>query len=127
MQVRITETFANENASHVKFRSPVGDGIGVCTDASIKTGARLDVELDLDEVFSWGRNIRPSLCKTPQIMVINGITHITAKLIQSSDNEFAALQVGDSIILIELDGPMPQEHEFVDLKAAKIHLYPTNI
>lgn len=69
----------------------------------------------------------PSSEKTPKITAIADVTYITAELSQGADKECAALKLSDSIILIELDGQIPLQSGFVEVRAAKIHLYPTNI
>ena len=92
-----------------------------------KAGEIVDVAFDLDEVFSWGKNMTHSSEKTPKISAIANVTYITAELSQGADEKCAVLKISDSIILIELDGPIPQESGFVEVRAARIHLYPTNI
>lgn len=89
-------------------------------------GDDLDVEFELDEVFSWGGNITASSSHSPQLIDVNGVTQITAELIQVADEDCAALQFGDSILLIELDGPIAQESGYVNLITNRVFLYPTN-
>ncbi|KMT54866.1 hypothetical protein [Pseudomonas fildesensis] len=127
MKIRITEAFSDQGTSHVKFHSHNGSGRALWNGTAPKIGEIVDVEIDLDEAFSWGKNITPSSSKTPQITVLNGTTQITAELMQGADEKCAALQLGDSIILIELDGPIAQKSGFVEVKATRIQLYPTNI
>lgn len=112
---------------HVSFQSPVGSGTALWSDSVPKAGEIVDMEFDLDEVFSWGKNMTHSSEKTPKISAIANVTYITAELSQGADEKCAVLKLSDSIILIELDGPIPLESGFVELRAAKIHLYPTNI
>jgi hypothetical protein len=127
MKIEITHSSLHHQATHVKFHSPFGNGIGVWRGIAPKLGELLDVELDIDEVFSWRKNIMPSSRKSPLITVINGTTHITAELIPGTSDECAALKLGDSIVLIELDGPLTQTSGFVELNATQIYLYTTGI
>ncbi|WP_404487910.1 hypothetical protein ABWL43_12380 [Pseudomonas sp. HT11] len=127
MKIRIIDTFSELGVLHVSFQSPVGSGTALWSDSVPKAGEIVDVEFDLDEVFSWGKNMTHSSEKTPKISAIANVTYITAELSQSADEECAALNLRDSIILIELDGAIPLQSGFVELRAAKIHLYPTNI
>ncbi|MCU1775849.1 hypothetical protein NTD89_02330 [Pseudomonas sp. 14P_5.3_Bac1] len=127
MKIRIIDTFSELGVLHVSFQSPVGSGTALWSDSVPKAGEIVDMEFDLDEVFSWGKNMTHSSEKTPKISAIANVTYITAELSQSADEECAALNLRDSIILIELDGAIPLQSGFVELRAAKIHLYPTNI
>lgn len=97
------------------------------SDPAPEIGEDLDVEFELDEVFSWQKNIMPSIEKTPQITFTNDTHSIIGKLIQDGDDSCAALKLGDSIILIELDEPIRQELDLVELRVNTIHLYPTNV
>lgn len=127
MKIRIIDTFSELGALHVRFHSPFGSGTALWSDSVPKAGEIIDVEFDLDEVFSWGKNMTHSSEKTPKITTLANVTYITAELSQGADEECAALKLSDSIILIELDGPIPLQPGFVEVRAARIYLYPTNI
>ena len=111
----------------VMFARAIGDSelVGFFKKVGGSRFARLDTYLD--EVFSWGKNMTHSSEKTPKISAIANVTYITAELSQSADEKCAALNLSDSIILIELDGAIPLQSGFVGVRAAKIRLYPTNI
>lgn len=127
MRIRIADVFEGKNTLIMRFHSPVGSGTALWNDAVPKSGDIVDVEFDLDEVFSWGKNMTPSSEKTPKIIAIGDSTYITAELFHSENEECTALRLGDSTILIELDGPIPQAPGFVEIRAARIQLYPTNV
>ncbi|MGZ0716798.1 hypothetical protein [Pseudomonas palleroniana] len=127
MKIRVSEVISDANTIRVSFHSPVGSGTALWMGISPAIGEEQDVELDLDEVFTWGKNIIPSSRKTPKINIINGLTQITAQIIQNPDGEWTSLKLGDSIVLIELDELPTQKSGFVELKSTKIHLYPTSI
>jgi hypothetical protein len=110
----------------VEFSSLFGNGIAFWHGTKPNIGDVLDVELELDEVFSWKENIDLSSDTTPKITVNDGIQIITGELINDTDG-CAVLKIGDSVILVELDQPVPHELGFVDVRATAIHLYPTNI
>ncbi|WP_157832156.1 hypothetical protein [Pseudomonas sp. S09G 359] len=111
----------------MKLHSPIGNGMALLSGTVPRIDDILDVEVDLDEIFSWGRNITASSGRTPSISVANGITQITAELIQGTDEECTALQFGDSILIIELDTPIAEKTGFVDVITTKVRLHPTNI
>lgn len=82
-RIRLLETI------YVRLRStpPIGNGMALLSGTMPRIGDNLDVEVDLNEVFSWGRNLTASSGRTPSISVANGITQITAELIPSADEE----------------------------------------
>jgi len=113
MKIRVTEVLFVENTIRVNFCSSVGAGTATWVGTAPTIGDEQDVEFDLDEVFSWGENIVPSTLKAPCITVINGVTQITAELVEDSSEESAALKLGDSIILMELDEATTRKTGFV--------------
>lgn len=127
MLVKINKLLCIEDILFVDFLSPAGSGNAVWVGVSPTAGDELDVEFDLDQVFSWGRNITPSSRTRPLITVINGVIHITAEIIQKVDEDWVVLKLEDSIILLGLEEPIIQKSGFVEVTTNKIHLYPTNI
>lgn len=109
------------------LHSPTGNGRALWVGITPKIEDELDVELDLDEVFPWSKNLIPPSRKAPYITVIDEIIQITAEIIQDTGKECAVLKFADSIILIETDEPIPQTSDFVELRAINVYLYPTNI
>lgn len=126
MKIRITEVLHEMDTILVGFHSYAGSSTALWVGAAPTIGDEMDVEFDLDEVFSWGTNITPSTGKSPNISYLNGVTRITAELIQITNEECAALQFGNSVLLVEFDGPTTQRSGCVDLRAIRVLLYPTN-
>ncbi|QXH80547.1 hypothetical protein [Pseudomonas salmasensis] len=127
MKIRVAGVFSDQGILRVRFNSPFGNGIALWSYPSPDIGEVLDVEFELDEVFFWQKNIIPSLEKTPRITLTNDTHSIIGKLIQDGDSSCAALKLGDSIILIELNEVIEQDLDLVELKVNTIHLYPTNV
>lgn len=126
MKIRITEVLHEMDTILVGFHSFAGSSTALWVGTAPTIGDEMDVEFDLDEVFSWGTNITTSTGKSPNISYLNGVTQITAELIQITNEECAALQFGDSVLLVEFDGPTTQRSGCVDLRASRVLLYPTN-
>jgi hypothetical protein len=55
MKIRVTEVRSIKNTIHVNFLSSAGSGTGAWIGIQPIAGKELDVEFDLDELFSWGR------------------------------------------------------------------------
>lgn len=126
MKIQIIDLIPDHNELNVSFHSANGDGIALWKGATPEVGEVLDVEFDLDDIFSWGKNITPSSASTSKIENKNGVTFITAQLIQRAGDECAALKLGSSIILIELEVPIVYGSNFVEVRINRIYLYPTN-
>ena len=126
MRIHINQVHEDQSELFVEFYSPNGNGIGLWNGTAPKIGDTLDVELDINEAFSWQKNIKYSSDKKSLITTINNTTHITAKLIQGINDNCAALKLGDSIILIEVEEPLPRTSGFVQVTTTKLNLYPTN-
>ena len=127
MKIRVTEVLTIEGALFVDFLSSAGSGTALWIGLKPTANQELDVELDLDEIFSFGKNLISSSRASPHITLKNGATYITAEIIQNADEEWVALKLGDSIILIDLEEPIAQRSGFVELRTNSIRLYPTNI
>ncbi|WP_139372480.1 hypothetical protein [Pseudomonas fluorescens] len=127
MKTRITHRLSDQDTSHIIFQTSFGIGKTQWSGPGLKMGEPLDVELDLDEIFSWNRNIFPTHEVTSRISIVGNSTYITAELAHLTGDDCAALKLGNSIILIELDSPLPQQSGFVEIRATTIHLYPTNV
>ncbi|WP_236219332.1 hypothetical protein [Pseudomonas rhodesiae] len=108
MKIRITEAFSVEGTVYVKFQSLSGNATALWSGTASKNNEILNMEIDLKDVFSWGKNIKPSNKKTPHITTINGVTQITAEMIKNQDEECSALKVNDPIILIDLEKPIAE-------------------
>lgn len=127
MKIRVTDTFLKQNILHVSFHSPIGEATALWGDIAPKIGEIIDVEFEFEEIFSWSINVKPTAEKSSKIKMENSLIQITAELVQADEDGCAALKLGDSIILIELDGPLSQKTGFVELSATAIQLYPTHI
>ena len=127
MKIHITEAFSVKGTLYVKFQSPSGNATALWSGTAPENNEILDVEFDLDDVFSWGKNIKLSNKKTPHITTINGVTQITAEMIKNQDEECAVLKINDSIILIDLEKPIAEKTGCVQVSTARIRLYPTSI
>ena len=127
MKIRVTEVLSIENPLRVGFQTSVGSGTALWIGETPTIGEEQDVEFDLNEIFCWGKNLVPSLRSAPGINVINGVTQITAEIVQNAEEEWIALKLGDSLILIELDEPFTEPCDFVEARTTDVRLFPTNI
>ncbi|MGF6223302.1 hypothetical protein [Pseudomonas frederiksbergensis] len=111
----------------VGFSTSVGAAIAVWRAAPPEVGEQYDVELEIDDEFVWGENACSSLNNAHSIGVMDGIVTMTGTLISNDMEGGAVVDVGGSIIFIELIGCAEADSVFVDLKVKNINVFPTGI
>jgi len=126
MLVKITNVVSKGDVLEVSFHSLVGNGIALWVGTCPEIGKECEVEVSLDDIFCWGKNIKPSSKNVDQIYSAAGRTYVTAELI-SMDDEHAAIRINGSIALIELNKAPKQKPAHVHLTTAAIYFYPTNL
>lgn len=80
MNILITAAIPADHGLSVSFHSSAGSGTGLWVGITPKIGDEPDVEFDLEEIFSLGKNLMPSSRKTPSITAVNEVTQITSDL-----------------------------------------------
>jgi hypothetical protein len=111
----------------VEFSTSVGFATAVWRASPPKVGGQYDVELEFDDEFVWGENAYSSLNNAHSIEVADGIVTMTGTLISNDMEGGAVVDVGGSIILIELIGCAEIDLVLVDLKVKHINLFPTGV
>lgn len=87
-----------------------------------------DVELEIDENFTWGDNIILSTENRSSIRQEDKHTTIVAKLDFNYEDNLASINMNESIILIELEGLQHNvSGKWVRLNCRKIKVYDTNL
>lgn len=128
MLIKIIENLAETDSLKVKFSSEFGNGTALWSSShpKPKAGEEYDVELEIDEIFTWGLNAKAQTKVLESINTIESKTVITAKAISIQQN-CTALKIGKTIILIELKEPPTHPLNHIELTLKKLQLYPTNI
>ncbi|MBK5397407.1 hypothetical protein JFU47_11935 [Pseudomonas sp. TH39(2020)] len=111
----------------VGFSTSVGFATTVWRAAPPKVGDQYDVELEVNDEFVWGENACSSLNNAHSIEVADGIVTMTGTLISNDMEGGAVVDVGGSIILIDLIGRTENDSVLVDLKVKNINVFPTGI
>jgi hypothetical protein len=111
----------------VGFSTSVGFATAVWRAAPPKVGDQYDVELEVNDEFVWGENACSSLNNAHSIEVADGIVTMTGTLISNDMEGGAVVDVGGSIILIDLIGRTENDSVLVDLKVKNINVFPTGI
>jgi hypothetical protein len=111
----------------VGFSTDFGSAIASWKGAPPKIGASYDVELDIEEIFVWDQNAIHASGDVCSIGLVDGSISLTGNIISVGTDGVAAIDVGGSVILLEIirfSGAVPV---FVDLKVEKISLFPTGM
>jgi hypothetical protein len=111
----------------VGFSTSVGFATAVWRAVPPKVGDQYDVELEVDDEFVWGENACSSLKNAHSIEVADGIVTMTGTLMSNDLEGGAVVDVGGSIILIDLIGCTEIDSVLVDLKVKNINVFPTGI
>ena len=111
----------------VGFSTNVGAATAAWRAAPPKVGEQYDVELEVDDEFVWGENACSSLNNAHSIGVMDGIVTMTGALISNDMEGDAVVDVGGSIVFIELTGCAETDSVLVDLKVKNINVFPTGI
>jgi hypothetical protein len=111
----------------VVFSTNVGAATAVWRATPPKVGEQYDVELEVDDEFVWGENACSSLSNAHSIEVMDGTVTMTGTLISNDMEGGAVVDVGGSIIFIELIGCAKADSVLVDLKVKNINVFPTGI
>jgi hypothetical protein len=111
----------------VEFSTSVGFATAAWRAAPPKVGEQYDVELEIEDECVWGGNAYSSLNSAHSIEVADGIVTMTGTLISNDMEGGAVVDVGGTIILIELIGCAEVDSVFVDLKVKNINVFPTGI
>ncbi|WP_139834263.1 MULTISPECIES: hypothetical protein [unclassified Pseudomonas] len=115
--------------AHVEFSTSYGEGLSNFIGPKPVENQAHDVEIDIEDEFTWNVNIFFSDKQSPSIYSSAEFLHITGELMDITADGCGVLRIGNSLALISLN-PIHIEKTtpfFVEIKAKKTFLYPTNI
>ncbi len=128
MNIIITKIIRNSaNETQIEYSSAYGTGVSTFIGPPPKKDQVLDVEIDINDNFSWGKNLATSKKKAPSIYYKNGKTFITAELLTIEDDDCGVLKIGDCIALISVEKQNQTFPLFVDMISTDISFYPNNL
>ena len=111
----------DEGAGRVGFKAEFGEGVGLWQGQLPQVGLTYDVELSVDDVLDWQRDLAPvQNGATPMIRVVGGGTELVGQLIEVGEDGVAIVQLGDSVVMLEVDGASVSVPAWV--KVGPVHL-----
>ncbi|MBN6774825.1 hypothetical protein JRG42_12830 [Pseudomonas granadensis] len=128
MNITITKIIRNSaNETQIEYSSDYGTGVSKFIGPPPKKDQALDVEIDINDNFYWGKNLATSKKKAPSIYYNNGKTFITAELLTIEDDGCGVLKIGDCIALISVEKRNQTFPLFVDMISTDFSFYPNNL
>lgn len=114
------------NGAMFQFSSRIGVGVGLLNGA-VEIGDRLDVEINVDSVLSWARNIEGSDEIAPRMSIVGEKTEIVAKIESLDEDGIVTLRLDDDALLMVEVEDLPEdlnEHSFLRLMNVELQLFP---
>lgn len=112
----------NPHKNMVAFSCLHGTGVAEWIGVLPIVGGVYDVELQVNDAFIWGGNIRPSKKVEKKIEYLNGQTSIFAKKIALEDDGCLVLSL-EGIFFVDVAGMSPDYEGLVKLTVNTISLY----
>lgn len=81
----------------------------------------------MNDIFYWGKNIRPSTKNTDHFYSVGDNIHLVAELISIEEDNCVAIRINGSISLIEIDNVPDPKPSHVDLVTTVLYLHPTDV
>lgn len=112
----------------VEFSSALGSGAAIWVGMPPRQGNTYYVEIDIDDIFQWGKNINISMQETSEIDVVGNNLLFFGKIIAYEDDGLLAVKVGGDIIFLEVsDAPGEGENVTFYTSINNVSLHPVNL
>ncbi|MEU0558703.1 hypothetical protein [Dactylosporangium sp. NPDC006015] len=129
MLVEVSDAVRTPDGVSVVCRVPFGQArMRWCGDPSVSAGS-FHVEWTINVNADWGRNSWFSAVAQPGLWMDAGAVVFRARL--RGPAELADLEFGDSLVLLEFDGPVPAEawNSWIELQVPsdQVEIHPYNL
>lgn len=112
----------------VEFSSALGSGAAIWVGMPPRQGNTYYVEIDIDDIFQWGKNINISMQENPKIDVVGNNLFFFGKIIAYEDDGLLAVKVGGDVIFLEVsDAPREGENVTFYTSINNVSLHPVNL
>ncbi|MDT3410432.1 hypothetical protein [Kosakonia cowanii] len=112
----------------VEFSSALGSGAAIWVGMPPRQGNTYYVEIDIDDIFQWGKNINISVQENPKIDVVGNNLLLFGKIIAYEDDGLLAVKVGGDVIFLEVsDAPGEGENVTFYTSINNVSLHPVNL
>ncbi|KTC39248.1 hypothetical protein AO265_15765 [Pseudomonas sp. ABAC61] len=111
----------------VGFRCALGEGRGRWSGPVPELFSVHEVEIGLEDLFQCGRNLHPHSPPSPGLGWGSDGLQVSGQLLQVDDDGGAALAVGQSIVLLWVQGDPGECPRWVKVHARDIVLHPVTL
>jgi hypothetical protein len=127
MKIHVKKVELSEEDVIIDFTSEYGDSEAFWSTRPLpKAKTDYDVELDITDELSWGRDVKPSTDKKFSITMQKDDLYITGVLEKIYKGGMADFRLGKNLIQIELEGKNIPTGGYVTIKTASIDFYEAN-
>ena len=127
MIIKVLSLNSNSNESLVSFESIVGNGIAVWSGNLPAQNDSVDVELNIDDDFTWGENITTTDTDTSTITMENDELHFVAEVVALEDEDCLTIKLGGTILFLDIEGAPNDISGWVKGLASQVSLHPSNL
>jgi hypothetical protein len=127
MKVTITKIFIeNKRGCEVEFKTELGNCKGVWMGVKPLIGETYEIEIEIPYMLKWGRDILLAQNQMVQIK-INEHNISLIGILETTNDNFLALKLGNDIVLLEAEGTPFEEKNFIEVLTNDLVLYDTNL
>ncbi len=127
MRVKITKVFIeNDKGIGVEFNTELGNCKGGWMGVEPIVGGIYEIEIEIPCTLKWGHDILLAQNKIFQIKINENNISLIGMLETTEDN-FSSLKLGNDIVLLETEGTPFEEKKFVEILTNELIVYDINI
>lgn len=122
MKIVVTDVKSRDKSQVVEFQCDFGAGQGVWLSASPYIGHVYNIEIDCNDNFCLGHNVKLSESSWYSITFDDTTAKLTAKIEDIYDDGIIAIRFGDAVMVVEFDGNVPSKDSWVDMTTNQLEL-----
>lgn len=127
MKIVINKISKISEDSIVEFSTELGSGKAAWNGyRKPEQGKQYDVEYDITDTLRWGKDVFLSKERNFKMFIKQGTTFVIGVLEKVSNDGFADLRFGKSIIQLEIEGKNLPKGQYVEVKADSLEVYDAN-
>jgi hypothetical protein len=125
MRIQIVEVYDSRGSTpSVSFVSQIGSARGAWKGAGIPLASHVyEVEFEIGDDLVWGNNIQRAERSKPEMKLANGKVVITGLLETAQQGGQAAMRLEDSVVLLDVNGELPDDPCWVRAEISDLGLY----
>lgn len=127
MNIIIEKIIKNEDLIFVDFSSDFGSSCAVWAGEKPVLGSSYDVEIDIDDDLVWGEDIVTTSKSTCMVSSSENKLCLVAKVISSESDGCLSVALGNSVLLLDVEGLPDDISGVIECNASEVKLYSTHV